>query len=83
MATKIPATAAKARLSEILERIRNGESFCITLHGEEAARLIPARGRNHDEICAAISRLKATRSILNPSGKPTIKIRDLVNEGRS
>jgi prevent-host-death family protein len=82
MATKVPATAAKAKFSEILERIQKGESFLITLHGEETARLIPVRRRDHDEICAIIGRLKKNRVTLNPPGKPKLKLRSLISEGR-
>lgn len=35
---------AKNRLSELIARVGNGESFTITKHGNPIAQLIPARG---------------------------------------
>ena len=37
--TWIAASEAKAKFSELLDRAQKGESFSITLHGEEAAHL--------------------------------------------
>ncbi len=45
MTTLIPASEAKAKFSELLERVHGGESFSITLHGKERAKLIPPTGR--------------------------------------
>ena len=36
--TVIAASEAKAKFSELLDRVQSGESFSITLHGEEAAQ---------------------------------------------
>ena len=36
--TTIAASEAKAKFSALLDRVRRGESFSITLHGEVAAR---------------------------------------------
>lgn len=80
--TVIAASEAKAKFSELLERAQNGESFSITLHGEEAAKLVPARRPSLEEIRAAIARMKASRSILNPPGKEKVRIKELISEGR-
>jgi len=80
--TTIAASEAKARFSELLDRVQRGESFSITLHGEEAAKLVPAKKPSREEIKEAIANLKANRSILNPSGKEKLKVKDLINEGR-
>ena len=80
--TEIAASEAKAKFSELLERARNGERFAITLHGEQVAKLIPAKGRSLSEIQATIAEIKANRITLNPPGKPKLSIKDLVNEGR-
>ncbi len=82
MATVIPASEAKAKFSELLDRVRNGESFSITLHGVEAAKLLPATRASLEDIQAVIAEIKASRSVLNPSGRKRLKIKDLVNEGR-
>ena len=78
----MPASEAKARFSELLERTRKGEGFAITLHGEEVAKLIPAKGRSLDEVQAAIAKMKSTRIVLNPFGKSKLRIKELINEGR-
>lgn len=80
--TTIAASEAKAKFSELLDRVQRGESFSITLHGVEAAKLIPAKGPSREETQRAIAEIKASRRTLNPPGKKKLKIKDLVNEGR-
>ena len=80
--TVIAASEAKAKFSELLDRVQSGESFSITLHGEEAAKLVPARRPSREEIQEVIARMKASRSVLNRPGKAKLKIKDLINEGR-
>lgn len=80
--TVIAASEAKAKFSELLERARKGEGFAITLHGEEVARLVPASGPSSADLQAAIAEMKSSRIILNPPGKPKLRIKDLVNQGR-
>ena len=78
----IAASEAKAKFSELLDRVGRGESFSITLHGEEAAKLIPAKQPSLAEIQETIARIKSSRSRLNPPGKPKLHIKDLITEGR-
>jgi prevent-host-death family protein len=78
----IAASEAKAKFSELLDRVQRGESFSITLHGEEAAKLVPARRSSREEIQAVIAEIKSSRRLLNPPGKPKLRIKDLINEGR-
>jgi len=80
--TVIGASEAKAKFSELLDRVQSGESFSITLHGHEAAKLVPARGRSQADIQEVIARMKTRRSVLNPPGKPKLTIKDLIDEGR-
>jgi len=80
--TTIAASEAKAKFSELLDRVQNGESFSITLHGEETAKLVPAKRPSLEEIQEVIASIKASRSVLNPPGKEKLKVRDLANEGR-
>jgi prevent-host-death family protein len=80
--TVIAASEAKAKFSELLDRVRSGESFSITLHGEEAAKLVPAKRSSLEQVQAVIAEIKASRSTLNPPGKERISIKDLKNEGR-
>ena len=80
--TTIAASEAKAKFSELLDRVQNGESFSITLHGEETAKLVPARRPSREEIQEVIAQMKAQRSVLNPPGKEKLRIKDLINQGR-
>lgn len=78
----IAASEAKAKFSELLERVQSGESFSITLHGEEAARLLPSKRLSLEEIQIVIKQMKGSRRVLNPPGEKRLKVKDLVNEGR-
>ena len=80
--TVIAASEAKAKFSELLERTRKGEGFAITLHGEEVAKLVPAKGPSLSDVKAAIAEMKSRRITLNPAGKLKLHIKDLINEGR-
>lgn len=80
--TTIAASEAKAKFSELLDRVQSGESFSITLHGEETAKLVPAKRPSCEQIQEAIARMKASRTVLNPPGKEKLKIKDLIKEGR-
>lgn len=80
--TVIAASEAKAKFSELLDRVQSGESFSITLHGEEAAKLVPARRPSREDIQEVIAQMKASRSVLNPPRKEKLRIKNLINEGR-
>jgi prevent-host-death family protein len=82
MPTVIAASDAKAKFSELLDRVARGESFAITLHGQETANLVPAKRPSLDLIRQTIAEIKESRSVLNPPGKERLKVKDLVNEGR-
>jgi prevent-host-death family protein len=43
MITNISLAEAKAKLSELLDRVAAGEEFCITRHGKPAGRLSASR----------------------------------------
>jgi prevent-host-death family protein len=80
--TTIAASEAKAKFSELLERVQGGESFSITLHGEGTAKLVPAKRPSREEVQQVIEQMKAQRSVLHHPGKEKLKIKDLRNEGR-
>lgn len=80
--TVIAASEAKAKFSELLERTRRGEGFAITLHGEEVARLVPAKRVSLEDVQSAIAAIKSTRTTLNRPGQPKLRIKDLITEGR-
>jgi len=76
----IGAYDAKARLSELLERVAKGEEVVITRHGTPVARLVPIKKSATAEARrAAIERWRQTSRELSLAG---LKLRDLTDEGR-
>ena len=78
----IPASEAKTEFSELLKRVQKGESFTITFRGENIARLVPAGVARREETQNVIAQMKAERSMLNPPGKPKMRVKDLIRKGR-
>jgi len=77
---RIGAFEAKNRLSELLQRVENGEEVTITRHGKPVARLVPAAATaEQDRIREAVDWLNRTRKKRKLDG---ITIRQLINEGR-
>ena len=78
---EIGAFEAKNRLGTLLDWVANGEEVLITRHGKPVARLVPA--------VPGFDREKASRAaagLLEASRGATLgglKIKDLVNEGRT
>lgn len=58
---KLQASAAKARLSALLDEVERGETIVITRHGKAIARVIPEGGARKQEIQTAIEGIKALR----------------------
>jgi prevent-host-death family protein len=76
----VGAFEAKTHLSKLLRLVKAGESVTITLHGEEVARLVPAKGNDHKtDVAAAIARWKKARKSVKLDG---LKVRELINQGR-
>jgi len=82
MATVIPASEAKAKFAELLDRVLGGESFSITLHGEERAKLVSGKGVHVEHVRGTITRMKSERSALNSPGQAKLTVKDLTREGR-
>jgi prevent-host-death family protein len=79
MSKTIAFTQAKARLSELVDRVSKGEEFLITRHDQVVARLAPAQSPNRADIARAVDRLKELRR----KNKATIEeIIAWKNEGR-
>ena len=49
---------AKTRLSELLQRVLNGERFTITRHGTPVAELVPVGGRASTDRQAVVDQLR-------------------------
>lgn len=61
----IAAFDAKTRLSELLERAANGETFEITKHGRPVGKLGPPDSARDPKVVAeAVKRLKTYRGAL-------------------
>ena len=75
----VAAADAKARLSEMLDRVERGEEITITRHGESVARLVPMAKHDPQRAKDAIDRW-----LSNPN-RPTLgglSWKELRDEGR-
>jgi prevent-host-death family protein len=65
----IQSSEVKARFSELLDKVEQGETIIVTRHGKPVARIVPeTRGR--EEVRAAIEGL---RKLGKSSGKVTLE----------
>src|SRR4051794_23559705 len=80
----IGAYDAKARLSELLDRVQRGEQIVITRHGKPVARLVPEGGHDRAAAHAAVARIRALRAKLAAEGVDMSddELRALRDEGR-
>lgn len=70
---------AKQRLSELVERAREGEKIGITRRGTLAAVLVPAAPEvNLEEVFLDIEKIRKRAKL--PRG---VTVKDLIEEGRS
>lgn len=83
--SQIAAHEAKARLSELLDRVERGEEIIITRRGKPVARISPA-GPGHDIAAAraAAADLLAIRDQIAAETRPFSReeLRALRDEGR-
>lgn len=77
--TEIGAYDAKTRLSELLEKVREGETFTITRHGQPIAELRPVGYRSPTERKALVDRMKRFQQGHSLGGAT---FRELIEEGR-
>lgn len=78
--SEIGAYEAKTNLSRLLNKVRDGEQFVITRHGQPVAELIPYSRLGADAMRRIVSELRETRSALADSG---LRLRQLLGEGES
>ena len=77
--TRIGAYEAKTHLSQLLERVADGEWITITKHGQPVAVLKPVsdRGRRAlPEVIADLRRFRRNRSLEGDS------VREMIEDGR-
>lgn len=70
----VQSSEAKARLSELLDFVEQGETIVITRHGKPIARIVPNTERRRDEIKAALDGLRE----LGKNAKP-ISLEELLS----
>ena len=57
----VQAATAKARFSELLDKVERGETIVITRHGKPIAKLIPDEDARRREIAQARAEIEAMR----------------------
>jgi prevent-host-death family protein len=76
----VGAFEAKTHLSDLLDRVRQGEKITITRHGVPAAMLVPVEETGskltHQEV---VEGMRALRKRIKPE---SMSVREMVNEGR-
>jgi len=78
--TTVSLAQAKARLSELLDKVEAGEEVIVTRHGKAVARISPAAQQKKP---IDFDRLAAFRATMPDLGEPSVDIlRRLRDEGR-
>jgi prevent-host-death family protein len=76
----VGAFEAKTHLSELLDRVSQGETITITRHGVPAAMLVPVEETGskptHQEV---VEGMRALRKRIEPD---SMSVREMVHEGR-
>lgn len=70
---------AKARLSEIVERVESGSEVVITRRGKAVARIVPMKVQGKDRRSDAAKRIRELRE---KWAIGRVDIRKLIDEGR-
>lgn len=70
---------ARAKLSELIERVQSGEEVILTRHGEPVARLVPEKRRRKGAAAATVARIRTLARRLNIRD---VDVRKLIEEGR-
>lgn len=62
LSISVPLAEAKSKLSELVERVSQGEEFVITRHDTEIARLISVRRPSRQDVGDAIEQMRVGRA---------------------
>ncbi len=79
MAMKVGSFEAKTRLSELLEKVRRGETVTITRHGTPVARLVPVDKHHTTDLEEVLKELSDIRGATKEGPE---SITQLLEEGR-
>lgn len=77
---EVGASEARTHLSELLDRVSNGERIITTRHGTPVAALTPLSGRDpgsSEEVVAALRAFRVGRRL------DGLSLREIIDEGRS
>jgi prevent-host-death family protein len=77
----IGAYEAKTKLSELLARVIEGESFTITKHGQPVAVLTPPGEQGKADAEETIEAIRRQRGRLAPAFEG-VSVKELIEEGR-
>ena len=78
---EIGAFEAKSKLGQLLDWVEAGEDIIITRRGKAVARLTsPDQAFDRERAQGAAARIRARRRGVTLGG---LKVKDLINEGRS
>ncbi len=77
--TTVSVSEARAKLSQLLRRVLQGERVIITRQGVPIASLVPLEKEKSDNVDEVIEHIRQSRR-----GRTlgSLKIRDLIDEGR-
>lgn len=81
MSITIGIYEAKTKLSQIIERVINGEEFIITKHDKVVARIVPEKGTNSRELIRAYEEFKKEKIVLNQKNQKRLDLKELARAG--
>lgn len=79
MYIEIGSFDAKAKLSELLQKVKQGQRYTITLRGHPVADLVPSESAVRQDAHVAV---EAMRSLRKVRGVPGATIDKWIEEGR-
>ena len=83
----VTAFEAKTRFGELLDRVTRGEEIVITRHEKPVARMVPAEGRNQEEVRAGVTALRELQAAIlrRTKGRANLsdaEVKSAIEEGR-
>lgn len=75
----VGAFDAKAKLSELLRAVAQGQRYTITVRGKPVADLVPSETAVHHNVHAAVASMRAFKKV---QGVTAQDISEMVAEGR-
>ncbi len=79
MYIEIGAFDAKAKLSQLLQEVKHGRRYTITLRGEPVADLVPSESAAFPDVHTAIENMRSIRKVKGIKNK---ELASWIAEGR-